>query len=248
MNEAPPMVQGRLHRALSPELTRLSNALGHDFEQPEWLLQALTHRSFGHPNNERLEFLGDSILNTVVAMGLFARFETLTEGELSRLRAQLVRQSTLHELALKLEMGQALRLGEGELRSGGHERPSILADALEALLGAVFLDAGFEKTQAVIGHLYAPLLEALDAHDVRKDPKTRLQEWLQARHKPLPIYTVSATYGEDHARRFEVLCALPALKREALGQGSSRRAAEQAAARALLAQLGQEGTCLTPPS
>jgi ribonuclease III len=219
------------------QFIRVATALGHTFHQPALLEQALTHRSFGHPNNERLEFLGDGILNTVVAHLLFTRFEALTEGELSRLRAQLVRQSTLHELALTLELGQALRLGEGELRSGGHQRPSILADALEALFGAVFLDAGFERAREVIARLYVPAVNALRGQPVRKDPKTHLQEWLQARHEPLPIYTVSATSGEDHARRFEVICALPSQNLDARGEGPSRRAAEQAAAHTLLARL-----------
>ncbi|HNQ76217.1 MAG TPA: ribonuclease III, partial [Pseudothauera hydrothermalis] len=158
-------------------LSRLQNRLGHTFADPALLRQALTHRSFGQPNNERLEFLGDSVLNCVVSLALYQRFGDLREGELSRLRAALVRQEALYRIALELEIGDNLRLGEGELKSGGARRPSILADALEALCAAVLLDGGFPAAKAVIDRLYQPVLAELDPRSSSKDPKTALQEW-----------------------------------------------------------------------
>jgi len=211
-------------------LPKLEQALGHVFSRADLLLQALTHRSHGTPHNERLEFLGDSILNCVVSMLLFERFPAQREGELSRLRANLVRQETLFELAQKLSLGDALLLGEGELKSGGFRRPSILADALEAVVGAVYLDAGFEPAYAVVVKLYQPLLAGIDPQRTHKDPKTILQEFLQGRHLALPKYTLQATRGEAHEQEFEVNCSIPELQIHALGRGPSRRAAEQEAA------------------
>lgn len=210
---------------------RIETAIGHRFTRPDLLVQALTHRSHGTPHNERLEFLGDSVLNCAVATLLFERFGSLREGELSRLRANLVRQDALAGIARELDLGHHLRLGEGELKSGGFGRPSILADALEALFGAIYLDAGFEAARSVIARLYAPLVAAIDPKTSGKDAKTELQEILQGRRLPLPAYTLVATRGEAHLQEFEVECAVPALGIAVRGTGSSRRNAEQAAAR-----------------
>ena len=212
------------------DLASLARRLGHRFSDPGLLQLALTHRSHSTPHNERLEFIGDGLLNCVVAEALFQQFPDSPEGDLSRLRANLVRQDTLHQLALKLELGKVLRLGEGELRSGGHQRPSILADALEAVFGAVFKDGGYEAARQVVAQLYQPLFQELKPGAPEKDPKTRLQEWLQGRKKSLPRYTVLRTDGAAHEQRFEVSCEIdqPALR--TTGQGASRRAAEQAAA------------------
>ena len=211
-------------------LSTLTAALGHSFADRALLQTALTHRSFGVPNNERLEFIGDGLLNCVIAIALFRRYPDLAEGELSRMRANLVRQDTLHQLAVSLNLGGSLRLGEGELKSGGNQRPSILADAVEALIGAVFLDGGFEAAQSVIARLYLPLFDEMRSGPVTKDAKTSLQEWLQGRKKPLPRYHVIEASGAAHEQRFEVACEIenPALR--TTGQGSSRRLAEQAAA------------------
>lgn len=211
-------------------MSTLTAALGHSFADRALLQTALTHRSFGVPNNERLEFIGDGLLNCVIAVALFRRYPDLAEGELSRMRANLVRQDTLHQLAVSLNLGDSLRLGEGELKSGGNQRPSILADAVEALIGAVYLDAGFEATQSVIARLYLPLFDEMRSGPVTKDAKTSLQEWLQGRKKPLPRYHVIEASGAAHEQRFEVACEIenPALR--TTGQGSSRRLAEQAAA------------------
>lgn len=208
----------------------VAGQLGHQFADQKLLRTALTHRSFGTPNNERLEFLGDGILDCVIAAALYRRFNDLPEGDLSRLRANLVRQETLHQLALQLSIGEALRLGEGELKSGGAQRPSILADALEALFGAIYLDAGFDAAAAVVLKLYAPLLDALQPGKVRKDAKTGLQEWLQGRKKPLPRYILIEASGAAHEQSFAVACELDDPPLRTLGQGSSRRIAEQNAA------------------
>lgn len=216
---------------------QLAKALGHEFLRPELLRQGLTHRSHSSPHNERLEFLGDSVLNCVIAALLFQRFPELREGELSRQRANLVRQDTLAEIAGILNLGECLRLGEGEMKSGGFRRPSILADGLEAVFGAVFLDAGFPAAYEVIERLFQPLLARVDPTASAKDPKTELQELLQARRLPLPLYTLLATRGEAHAQEFEVECSVEALGIRAAGVGSSRRHAEQAAARAAVARV-----------
>jgi ribonuclease-3 len=221
-------------------LDRLQRDLGHAFRDRALLQQALTHRSFGQPNNERLEFLGDSVLNCVIAMALFGRFGELHEGELSRARASLVRQEALHRIALGLELGEQLRLGEGELKSGGSRRPSILADALEAVFAAVFLDAGFDAAKGVIDALYVPLVNEVDPRKPAKDPKTALQELLQGRRIALPAYTMQQVLGEAHAQEFEVACEIPKLGIRTLGRGASRRAAEQQSAELALAELGKK--------
>ena len=219
------------------DLSTLTASLGYAFADRELLQTAVTHRSFGNPNNERLEFIGDGVLNCVIAVALYRRHPDVAEGELSRLRANLVRQDALHRLAVALNIGTYLRLGEGELRSGGSQRPSILADALEALIGAVYLDGGFEAARWVIARLYLPLFDELMPGQPNKDAKTRLQEWLQGRKKPLPRYQVIEASGAAHDQRFEVACEIenPALL--TTGQGSSRRLAEQAAADSALKAL-----------
>jgi ribonuclease-3 len=211
--------------------TDLNDAIGHVFGDAALLRQALTHRSHSQPHNERLEFVGDAVLNCVIALALFRRFPALPEGELSRLRAGLVNQVSLAAHGERLALGRYLLLGEGEARSGGATRPSILADALEALIGAVFVDAGFEKAQAVTLGIFAPALTGLDPVASEKDPKTRLQEYLQARRLGLPVYRVTAIRGEAHQQEFEVECSVEAFGIRAPGTGTSRRAAEQMAAR-----------------
>ena len=218
-------------------LAELERSLGHRFASPDFARQALTHRSFGTPHNERLEFLGDSLLNCAVATILYERFPALPEGDLSRLRAALVNQASLSGIALKLGLGERLRLGEGELKSGGFRRPSILADAVEALLGAVFLDAGFDATRKAVEHLLAEQLERAQGSPVDKDPKTELQEHLQGRRLQLPRYAVMRTEGEAHDQTFTVECRVDDLGLVGSGTGASRRAAEQAAAAGVLAQL-----------
>ncbi|MDD2741834.1 MAG: ribonuclease III [Rhodocyclaceae bacterium] len=210
--------------------SQLAVALGHSFARKNLLQVALTHRSYGALHNERLEFLGDSVLNCVVANSLYSRYPELPEGDLSRLRANLVCQESLHQLALSLKIGEVLLLGEGELKSGGHQRPSILADALEALFGAVFLDAGFDAAALTINRLYEPLYEKLRPGEVIKDPKTRLQEWLQGRKKPLPRYQLLEATGAAHDQRFSVVCEIDNPSLRTTGTGMSRRTAEQAAA------------------
>ena len=223
--------------AAAADLTELERRLGHVFAKPELALQALTHRSYGAPHNERLEFLGDALLNCSVAILLYERFSKLPEGDLSRLRAALVNQRSLSEVALQLGLGERLRLGEGEMKSGGFRRPSILADALEALLGAVFLDAGFDAVRAVVARVLAERLDAAVDHPVDKDPKTSLQELLQGRGMALPRYSVQKTEGEAHEQTFVVECRVEELGVAATGTGASRRSAEQAAAQAVLGQL-----------
>jgi ribonuclease-3 len=221
------------------KLDSLQEQLGHRFRDPRLLLQALTHRSHSTPHNERVEFLGDGVLNCIVAAELYTRFPGLKEGELSRLRASLVREERLHEIAAGLALGDYLRLGEGELKSGGFRRPSILADGLEALIGAVFLDGGFESARDVVLRLYRPLIESAEPSAVEKDPKTQLQEWLQSRRYALPQYSVVATRGAAHEQRFEVECLVRELDLRTVGTGTSRRLAEQEAARAAYDKLQQ---------
>lgn len=213
-------------------LPHLAARLGHSFQQPALLRQALTHRSYGSLNNERLEFLGDSVLNCIVAELLYQNFPNLPEGDLSRLRSHLVKEATLSELATALDIGSCLLLGEGELRNGGWRRPSVLADALEAIIGAIFLDAGFAAAETVVRRLYHNRLTGLDPGTLGKDPKTLLQEFLQGRKLALPQYTVLATEGEAHCQTFRVECSIPALGISTQGEGGSRRAAEQLAAQA----------------
>lgn len=204
--------------------------LGHAFHHPELLQQALTHRSQGTDHNERLEFIGDAVLDCVIALALFQRFPDMPEGELSRVRANLVNKDMLHRLAIGLDLGKFVRLGEGEQRSGGATRPSILADALEAIFGAVFVDAGFDAARIAIERVYSEELAKLDPAGLSKDPKTRLQEWLQARRIAVPEYAIVAVNGEAHLQSFDVECRIPALGIVAAGSGASRRVAEQAAA------------------
>ncbi|MDG4549432.1 MAG: ribonuclease III [Candidatus Contendobacter sp.] len=215
--------------------TRLGAALNYAFRQPGLLEEALTHRSASPRHNERLEFLGDALLNLVMAEYLFQRYPQASEGELSRLRATLVRGEALAEVARGLKLGEELRLGQGELRSGGPGRESILADALEAIFGAVYLDGGLDACRALILRLYQDDLVGLASASELKDPKTRLQEYLQARQQPLPVYSVLEIHGEPHAQTFTVECAVA--DRRAVAMGSSRRKAEQDAARRLLEQL-----------
>ncbi|WP_282298078.1 ribonuclease III [Stenotrophomonas sp. PS02289] len=212
--------------------------IGHAFNDPGLLQQALTHRSAGTPNNERLEFLGDSIVNMMVAQALYQRWPKADEGALTRARAELVREGALAVVARSLELGERLTLGPGEMKSGGHRRDSILADALEAVVAAIYLDAGFAACQAVVLPWFSASMEALPATGrPEKDPKTRLQEWLQARQKALPQYELVSESGDDHAKTFRVRCGVtePAVSTE--GEGASRRLAEQQAAAAALEQL-----------
>ena len=218
----------------------LEERLGHRFQRAELLEQALTHRSFGIPNNERLEFLGDGVLDCVIRQELCARFPTLAEGELSRLRASLVRQAALAATARAIGLAEFLCLGEGEAASGGADRPSILADALEALFGAIFLDGGYEAARQALLRSFAPALEGLEARQPSKDPKTRLQELLQARRQTLPEYRVIATAGAAHKQVFEVECVAAGLGLRGTGSGSSRRLAEQEAAGVVLKRLEGE--------
>ncbi len=215
----------------------LEQALDYRFADATLLEQALTHRSHSSHHNERLEFLGDSVLNFVVAALLFKRFPRIDEGDLSRLRANLVKQSSLADIAGKLLLSQYLRLGEGELKSGGFRRPSILADALEAILGAIFLDGGFDAAQKAIARQYEPILAHVDPKTLGKDPKTLLQELLQARKLDLPAYTVVATHGAAHNQLFEVECQIPKLEIKVSAPGASRRAAEQSAAELAIAAI-----------
>jgi len=209
----------------------LLRLLGYRFSDPHLLRQALTHRSYGTPHNERLEFLGDGVLNFIIASLLYERFPVLPEGDLSRLRAHLVNQETLSQLARTLDLGQYLLLGEGELKSGGFRRPSILADTFEAILGAIYLDGGFDAAAGVVRRIHEPLLAELDPKSLGKDPKTLLQEYLQGRRLSLPLYNVVSVSGEAHEQHFQVECVIPELSIRAEGEGPSRRSAEQNAAR-----------------
>lgn len=215
----------------------VARQIGHAFTDSRLLQTALTHRSFGTPNNERLEFLGDGILDFVIADALYQRFPDLPEGDLSRLRANLVRQDTLKQLADQLDLGNSLRMGEGELKSGGQQRPSILADALEALFGAIYLDAGFSAAQGVILKLYASLLNEIKPGHQQKDAKTRLQEWLQGRKKTLPRYQLLETSGAAPQQCFTVACEIDYASLRTIGRGGSRRIAEQNAAEQALKEL-----------
>jgi len=222
---------------MTPASDALAARLGHVFRRPELLDQALTHRSLGARHNERLEFVGDAVLNCAIAVALYERFPGTDEGDLSRARANLVNRDMLAQLARELALGHEIRLGEGESRSGGHDRSSILADALEAVFGAVFIDAGFEAAQRVIGAVFAGVLRDADPSTLGKDPKTRLQEWLQARRYAVPDYAVIGATGEAHAQIFAVECRVPALGVASRGEGTSRRSAEQAAASAAYGEL-----------
>jgi ribonuclease III len=215
---------------LRPLNDELSAKLGYAFAAPALLAQALTHRSFGAQHNERFEFIGDAVLNCVIAATLFTRFPQMPEGELSRARAGLVNRDMLARIAQRIDIGHHLQLGEGERQSGGAHRPSIVADALEAVFGAVFLDRGYDAARDVILATYGEILDDPAGTVLAKDPKTSLQEWLQARRLPVPEYVVVATMGEAHAQTFAVECRIAALSIVARGEGSSRRTAEQDAA------------------
>jgi ribonuclease-3 len=216
------------------DLAALEQRLQYKFSNGELLQQAVTHRSHGSVHNERLEFLGDSVLNCVIAQLLFQKYARLDEGDLSRLRANLVKQQSLSEIAERLELSEFLRLGEGEMKSGGFRRPSILADTIEAIFGAVFVDGGFDGAREVIGRLFEPVLKSVDPKTLGKDSKTLLQEYLQAKRLPLPVYTVVETRGAAHNQEFEVECSIPKLEVGVRGSGRSRRAAEQSAAKQAL--------------
>ena len=218
-------------------LLQLTAALGYEFRDIRLLEQALTHRSFGASNNERLEFLGDSVLNCVVSQALYQRFDKLQEGDLSRWRAGIVRQESLAGLANSLGLGEYLRLGDGEQKSGGRQRPSILADALEAVFGAVLVDAGFAAASAVIAALIQPAVDSIIPNESGKDAKTVLQEALQARGLMLPCYELVATHGAAHEQEFQVQCSIPELNIRTMGLGRSRRMAEQNAAKLAVEKL-----------
>lgn len=205
--------------------------IGHRFTKPDLLRRALTHRSHSSAHNERLEFLGDSVVNCAVALELYDKFPQLSEGELSRLRANLVNQQALAGVAQRFDFGGQLLLGEGEAKSGGSRRPSILADAVEAVIGAAFLDEGFEAARRVVRALLGSIIDTIDPAASGKDPKTLLQEYLQGRRFALPQYAVVATRGEAHEQLFEVECVIPELQIRSVGAGTSRRGAEQEAAR-----------------
>ena len=219
----------------NPNLLALQKRLEHVFSNPKLLVQALTHRSFSSDHNERIEFLGDSVLNLAVAGLLYEQLSDLPEGDLSRARANLVKQDTLHQVAVSLGLPDMLRLGEGEAKSGGQKRPSILADALEALIGAVYLDAGFEAASSLVRRLFKDVEINAQMPAIGKDPKTELQEWLQGRKMNLPIYRVVGTQGAAHKQTFDVECEIVEYRRAERGIGGSRRAGEQAAAIAMLA-------------
>ncbi|MDX1370642.1 ribonuclease III [Pseudomonas sp.] len=225
---------------MSASLARLERQLGYTFKDQDLMVLALTHRSFAGRNNERLEFLGDAILNFVAGEALFERFPLAREGQLSRLRARLVKGETLAILARGFDLGDYLRLGSGELKSGGFRRESILADALEALIGAIYLDAGMDAARERVVAWLTNELESLTLVDTNKDPKTRLQEFLQSRACELPRYDVVDIQGDPHCRTFVVECQISLLNDKTLGQGASRRIAEQVAAAAALIALGVE--------
>jgi ribonuclease III len=220
-----------------PALDALQQRLGHSFAQGALLRRALTHRSFGIEHNERLEFLGDAVLNMAVSALLYQRFSGSDEGDLTRVRAHLVREDSLHRAALALGLPQVMRLSEGETRGGGAQRASILADALEALIGAAFLDGGFDAAMLVVRRLFGELIDGTEIDSWSKDPKTELQEWLQARRLAVPAYRIAATRGQAHAQTFEVECTVTALGLVEHGEGRSRRSAEQQAAQRMLEVL-----------
>ncbi len=219
---------------MDQRLDELQGRIGHRFRAADLLERALTHRSFGADHNERLEFLGDAVLSLAVSSLLFERFGGSDEGDLTRVRAHLVREDSLHRMALQLGLPEALRLSEGEARGGGAQRASILADALEAVIGAVFLDAGFDAARALVQRLFGEVIAGSEIGGWAKDAKTELQEWLQARRLPVPGYRILATRGQAHAQTFDVECAVPALGLTQSGEGRSRRQAEQEAARKML--------------
>jgi len=219
------------------KLQRLQQRLGYQFKQQKLLELALTHRSYGALNNERLEFLGDSILNLVIGEAIFSRFPAAREGQLSRIRSQLVKGETLAEIAREFDLGECLILGEGEMKSGGHRRDSILADCVEALIGAMYSESQFEACRTHVLRWYEPRLALLSLDTTDKDPKSRLQEYLQAQHKPLPDYEVVETLGEAHSHVFTIECRVAVLKQAVRAQASNRREAEKLAASEVLRLL-----------
>lgn len=223
--------------AAAHPLSALQTRLGHQFVNGALLQRALTHKSFGAEQNERLEFLGDSVLNLAVSDLLYRQFDRNDEGDLTRVRAHLVRQDTLHKLALAMGLPEVVRMSEGEAKGGGAQRPSILADALEAVIGAVYLDGGFDAARALVLRLFEPLVAQTTSEVWRKDAKTALQEWLQGRKLPLPGYRIEATRGKAHAQVFVVVCELSSHGWSVTGEGASRRAAEQEAAQKALDRL-----------
>jgi ribonuclease III len=222
---------------MESRLDALQRRLGHRFGDAGLLTRALTHRSFGADHNERLEFLGDAVLSLVISGLLFERFAGSDEGDLTRVRAHLVREESLHRVAVQMGLPDVLRLGEGEARGGGAQRASILADALEALIGATHVDGGFDAARTVVAGMFGEVINTTDLTSWAKDAKTELQEWLQARRLPVPTYRISATRGQAHAQTFEVECVVPALHLVESGEGRSRRVAEQEAARRMLDSL-----------
>ncbi len=228
-------------------LLALQQRLQHVFSDSKLLVRATTHRSFSSDHNERLEFLGDSVLNLSVAGLLYTRLKDLPEGDLSRVRANMVKQDTLHQLAVVLDLPSVLRLGEGEARSGGQKRPSILADALEAVIGAVYLDAGYVAAEALVHRLFKAVEINPQMQAIGKDPKTELQEWLQGRKMKVPAYRVVSTLGAAHRQTFDVECEIVELGLVERGIGGSRRAGEQAAAAAMLVQLQSKAVTVKAP-
>ncbi|HEX5371431.1 MAG TPA: ribonuclease III [Aquabacterium sp.] len=218
-------------------MTALQDRLAYPFTDGRLLVRALTHKSFGSDQNERLEFLGDSVLNLAVSDLLYQQFDRNDEGDLTRVRAHLVRQDTLHKLALGLQLPEVLRMSDGEAKGGGAQRPSILADALEAVIGAVYLDGGFTAARALVFRLFEPLVAQTTSEVWQKDAKTALQEWLQGRKLPLPTYRIEATRGKAHEQVFVVVCELASQGWSVSGEGASRRAAEQLAAQQALQRL-----------
>ncbi len=222
---------------VTPGLDALQQRLGYRFKDVALLARALTHKSFGLDNNERLEFLGDAVLNLAVSGLLFGRFEHSDEGGLTRVRAHLVRQDMLHRVALQLDLPAVLRMSEAEAKGGGAQRPSMLADAVEAVIGALYLEAGFEPARDLVVRLFEPIVAQTQLEVWGKDPKTELQEWLQARKRPVPEYRIASTHGKAHDQTFVVECRIAAFAIQQTGRGRSRRAAEQDAARQALASL-----------
>jgi ribonuclease-3 len=222
---------------MDSRLDALQQRLGHRFTDARLLQRALTHRSFGVDHNERLEFLGDAVLSLAISSLLFERFAGSDEGDLTRVRAHLVREDSLHKAALQLGLPDVLRLSDGEARGGGAQRASMLADAVEAVIGATFVDAGFEAAHALVQRIFGEVITTTDIGSWTKDAKTELQEWLQARRLPVPSYRITATRGQAHAQTFEVECSVPMLDLQHLGEGRSRRLAEQEAARRMLDAL-----------
>jgi ribonuclease-3 len=227
-------------------LRALQHRLGYQFKDESLLQRALTHRSFGADHNERLEFLGDSVLSLAVSSLLYERFSGSDEGDLTRVRAHLVREDSLHRAAVLLGLPEVIRLSEGEARGGGAQRPSILADALEALLGALYLDGGAQAPARLVAQMFGEVIASTEADSWRKDAKTELQEWLQARRLAVPSYRICATRGQAHAQTFEVECAVPALDQAERGEGRSRRTAEQEAARRMLLKLQAQDSSAAP--